>query len=210
MRPAASRARASLVAPDDPNRERLDAILSGAARVFGAKGYAATSMREVARETGASLGSIYWHFENKEDLLRALICGNFQRVSESLDARLEGLEDPRAELEAFVENHVEFFARHLDEMRVMSHELDTLRGEAGREVATLRRSYTERARDILERLRPDLADDEIQVATLSLFGMLNWTYRWFHTLPAGTSTRTLARSMALIFLDGLARPGLER
>jgi TetR/AcrR family transcriptional regulator len=192
---------------DEPNVQgasRADAILLGAARVFSAKGFAAASMREVAQASGASLGSIYHHFENKDDILRAIICENFRRVAGSVEERLKGVREPRQQLELFVENHVEFFARHLDEMRVMSHELDSLAGEAGEEVVKLRRAYTQVARDILRRLRPDLSRSDLQVATLSLFGMLNWTYRWFHTLPQGTDAAALGRRMAALFVDGFA------
>ena len=56
-------------ASDANGTSRPDAIRAGAARVFSAHGYAATSMREIAAETGASLGSIYHHFASKgEDL----------------------------------------------------------------------------------------------------------------------------------------------
>ena len=84
----------------------------------------------------------------------------------------------------------------------MSHELDSLSGAAGDEVVRLRRAYTQVAREILERLRPDLSRDDLQVATLSLFGMLNWTYRWFHTLPKDTDAAALGRRMAALFSDG--------
>lgn len=196
-------ARRSQVPPGEPGgATRLDAILLGAARVFSAKGFAAASMREVAQASGASLGSIYHHFENKDDILRAIICGNFRRVSDSVKDRIDGVQEPRRRLELFVENHVEFFARHLDEMRVMSHELDSLDGAAGEEVVRLRRAYTQVAREILESLRPDLSRDDLQVATLSLFGMLNWTYRWFHTLPKETDAAALGKRMAALFADG--------
>jgi AcrR family transcriptional regulator len=182
---------------------RVQVILAGAAEVFSQRGFAATSMRQLARHTGASLGSIYYHFENKEAILGAIICGNFRRVSESLDVRLAGVEDPRVALEVFVGNHLLHFSRHLPEMRVMSHELDTLQGEAGEEVMQLRRAYTRRARELVARLRPELTAEQLRVATLSLFGMLNWSYRWYHTLSPGTSPARLGQYMASLFLDGL-------
>jgi len=199
--------------PESPSQEvrggekekevpRVQAILEGAAEVFSSRGFAATSMREVARQTGASLGSIYYHYESKEAILRAILAGNFRRVRESLDVRLEGVEDPRRALEVFVENHLSHFSQHLAEMRVMSHELDTLTDEAGAEVSTLRRAYTRRARELLAVLRPDLTAEQLRVATLSLFGMLNWSYRWYHTLPDGSSPGRLAGTMSSLFLDG--------
>lgn len=181
---------------------RVESILGAAARVFSEKGFAATTMREVAKESGASLGSIYHHFESKEEILRAIMVQNFQRVSQSLEEKLRLVTEPRRALELFVENHVAFFARHLDEMRVMSHELDTLGGTAGEEVAELRRAYTATLRDTLARLRPDLSSGDLRIATLCLFGMLNWTYRWFHTLPTEVDPARLGRRMAALFLDG--------
>lgn len=187
---------------ESPNAERIGAILAAAAAIFSHKGFAATTMREIASRSGASLGSIYYHFRSKEEILRALICGNFRRVQRALEERLTGQEGPRETLELLVENHVDFFARHLDEMRVMSHELDTLGGAAGREVAALRRAYFERLRGLLGELRPDLTDADLHVATLSLFGMLNWTYRWIETVRDTMEPAALGRRMSALFLDG--------
>ena len=185
---------------------RVESILAGAARVFSRKGFAAASMREVADECGSSLGAIYHHFPGKDAILQAILSENFERVMESLESRLKGVSDPREQAELFVVNHVEFFARHLDEMRVMSHELDTLSGAAGEDVARHRRAYTQAGRDILAALQPRMPKADLQVATLALFGMLNWTYRWWHTLPKSTDAAALGRRMARLFLDGFA-PG---
>jgi AcrR family transcriptional regulator len=49
--------------------ERTRAVLLDAAkRLFVAKGYHGTSMREIADEAGLALGGIYNHFGNKEDV----------------------------------------------------------------------------------------------------------------------------------------------
>jgi AcrR family transcriptional regulator len=185
---------------------RAKKILSGAARVFSARGFAATSMRGVARETGASLGSIYHHFGSKDGLLQAIMVGNFRRVRAALEEELCLVDDPRESIRIFVTNHVTFFARHLDEMRVMSHELDTLTGSAGEEVRALRNSYTDRAAGFLRELRPDLRRDELQLATLCLFGTLNWTYRWFHAMPSTADVEALGSQMAELFLCGFEPP----
>lgn len=54
-----------------PENERaiLDAVLSLAVHA----GYEGTTMAEVARVSGLPIGSVYWHFENKESLFVALI-----------------------------------------------------------------------------------------------------------------------------------------
>jgi len=54
-----------------PENERaiLDAVLSLAVTA----GYEGTTMAEVARVAGLPIGSVYWHFENKDQLFAALI-----------------------------------------------------------------------------------------------------------------------------------------
>jgi len=48
-------------------------ILQSAYMLFLEKGYAATSMREIAERTGLALGGIYNHFENKDAIFSELI-----------------------------------------------------------------------------------------------------------------------------------------
>lgn len=45
-------------------------ILQTAYKLFISQGYHATSMRQIAKDTGIALSSIYNHFTNKEDLFR--------------------------------------------------------------------------------------------------------------------------------------------
>src|SRR5215470_5381930 len=50
-------------------RERKRAILEAASRVFLKKGVYATGMRDIAAELGMAVGSLYYYFEDKEELL---------------------------------------------------------------------------------------------------------------------------------------------
>ena len=49
------------------------AILKAAERVFVSKGFVKTSLSDIALEANVTRGAIYWHFENKNELLAALI-----------------------------------------------------------------------------------------------------------------------------------------
>ena len=50
----------------------MEAILFEAARIFGERGYAATTTNHVAEAAGISIGSLYQYFPNKDALLVAL------------------------------------------------------------------------------------------------------------------------------------------
>jgi len=59
-------------------RERL---IEAAAKVFAEKGFAATSLDEVADAAGLTKGAVYSNFENKEDLVRAVLEAHQNRQS---------------------------------------------------------------------------------------------------------------------------------
>ncbi len=48
-------------------------ILKAALDLFSHRGYGATSMRDIAEKSGASIGSVYHHFTEKEEIFRTLL-----------------------------------------------------------------------------------------------------------------------------------------
>src|SRR4051795_9854827 len=55
--------------PEDTREKLLDA----AAEVFAEKGYANTSMDDVAAAAGMTKGALYWNFDGKESLFHTLL-----------------------------------------------------------------------------------------------------------------------------------------
>lgn len=64
------------------------AIRAAAAKLFLEKGYAGTSMDEVAAAAGISKQTIYTHFPSKEELFADLVLGNEQRANEFVAAMI--------------------------------------------------------------------------------------------------------------------------
>ncbi len=72
------------------------AVLDAAYRLFVKQGFHATSMREIAQQAGISLGAIYNHFENKEQIFDKMLLEKhpFYHVLEALQtATGDSLED---------------------------------------------------------------------------------------------------------------------
>jgi AcrR family transcriptional regulator len=63
-------------------RER---ILDVALRLFADKGYEATSMREIAAQLGISKAALYYHFDSKAEIVRAMLADTELRVSGLVD-----------------------------------------------------------------------------------------------------------------------------
>jgi len=55
-----------------PPEERRAQILEAALDCFASKGFHAATMDDLVRASGLSKGSLYWHFESKEDVFLAL------------------------------------------------------------------------------------------------------------------------------------------
>ena len=177
-----------------PYDQRLDHLLAQAARVFAEKGYHSTTMRDLSTASGMSLAGMYYYTKGKEDLLALIQERCFSRVLAGAQQAVAGASDPADRLQAFIHHHVTFFARHMAEMKVLSH-------EPARGVAAIKRRYV----DLLETLLKDAAPGEAAVdrsaAAYVLFGMMNWIYNWYD--PAGEiDPERLAALITRVFLGG--------
>lgn len=63
--------------------ERKNEILDVAEKLFGERGYDATSTNDILKEIGIARGTLYYHFKSKEDILDAMI----ERMTGSLVAK---------------------------------------------------------------------------------------------------------------------------
>ena len=187
--------------------QKLEFILRTSARIFAEKSYHSTSMRDISRATGVSLAGLYHYCKSKEELLFLIQDNCFGRVQERLEARLKSTSDPVARLRILIDNHLSFFAANMAEMKVLSHEADSLNGELSQHVSNQKRKYTRLARKILSEARrtstSSAADDatDLTVATYALFGMMNWIYNWYDA-SGKLSVNELVDSITKLFLAG--------
>src|SRR6266496_5197308 len=129
--------------------QKLELILRTSARIFADKSYHSTSMRDISRQTGVSLAGLYHYCKSKEELLFLIQDHCFGRVLERLEERINTIEDPFEKLRILVDNHLSFFAANMAEMKVLSHEAESLAGDLHEHVSTRKRQYTRLARKIL-------------------------------------------------------------
>ena len=69
-------------------QEVRDRILAAAARVFAEKGYHSSTIADVVRESGLSVGAIYTYFTGKDELIRLACDGIAARGLDELATRL--------------------------------------------------------------------------------------------------------------------------
>lgn len=186
-----------------PYDQRFDALLANAARVFADRGYDRTTMRDLAASSGMSLAGIYYYVRGKEDLLYHVQERCFTRVLEGSETALAAAGDAHERLATFIRHHVTFFAAHMPEMKVLSHEAAALSGERLKRITQIKRRYVDRLEGLVKDVAPDWPAPERSAASYALFGMMNWIYNWYD--PAGSlDAERLADLVTRIFLGGVA------
>jgi AcrR family transcriptional regulator len=190
--------------------QRLERLLSTAAQVFADKGYHPTTMRELSRATGMSLAGMYYYVAGKDELLGLIQERCFAQVVEGAEEALRGLADPAERLRRFIRHHVTFFAEHMAEMKVLSHEAESLAGERQAAIGALKQRYVAllvrllREAGIASNGQPDP-----KVAAYALFGMMNWIYTWYD--PGGrVRPEALAEQFTQLFLHGVGAAAMAR
>ena len=185
--------------------EKLESILRTAAAIFAEKGYHQASIRDIARATGVSLSGLYYYFNSKEELLFLIQDHAFGTLLNNLERLVADEPDPQRRLRLLMENHLRYFIANTSEMKVLSHEGESLTGDFRRRVNAKKRRLTELAMEILGELRPDGGVD-LRVATFALFGMMNWLYNW-HRPEVDVPIDRLVDDMHRIFVEGFLPPG---
>jgi len=183
--------------------QKLEFILRTAARIFAEKSYHSTSMRDISRATNVSLAGLYHYCKSKEELLFLIQDNCFGRVLERLEERLLEVDDPVTKVRIMIENHLSFFAANMAEMKVLSHEAESLRGDMYAHVSTRKDRYAKLTRSILQQVQTQANGQvvDLTVATYALFGMMNWIYNWYD--PAGKlKVSDLAHNLTQLFLGG--------
>lgn len=100
--------RASSLDSSDSTADLRQQTLDVARRLIGHHGYRDVSMRDIAAEVGCSVSTLYFHFQNRDALLHALIDEGFERWYGELLALRAAHEDPLALLEAIARRYIEF------------------------------------------------------------------------------------------------------
>ncbi|MBW1787113.1 MAG: TetR/AcrR family transcriptional regulator [Deltaproteobacteria bacterium] len=83
--------------------KRRQQISDSAMKLFAEKGYHNTSVRDIAKLSNISTGSIYDYVRNKEDILYLVSQRFFENLEKEMGKALKGLDDPLMKLKATIE-----------------------------------------------------------------------------------------------------------
>lgn len=182
-------------------QKRLDTILKAASRVIARDGFEGASMRNLAAKSKIGLSGIYYYFKNKDELLYAIQYHAFATLVESLKEKLQTASGPEQKMKAVFENHFRYFVNNMDEFRVCVHEIDSLSGDYYKRVLNKRQEYFNLVRSAINEVFGKRTY-ETDLATLFLFGSLNWVYMWYDP-KKNADIDKLSTQFYRIFMNGI-------
>ncbi len=191
-------------AQTDTGRTR---ILDTAAVLFLQQGYDATSLRHIADAVGMKAGSLYYHFDSKEELLTEILRRGIAVMETAFDEAAAATDGAlpehrvrahvRAHLAALYENGP-YTAAHVTTFRTAP--------PAVREATVpIRDAYEARWTQLLRDLQADgkiPPTVDVNVTRLVLFGAMNSSVEWFD--PSRGNLDRFAQAITGQFWNGVA------
>lgn len=154
---------------DDPPAKRE--ILRSALKLFGSRGLEATSIRDIAAESGFTNPALYKHFAGKEELAQHLFNVCHARVWTLCSAALESGTTFEAKLDAYVGQWLALVDEHPEVMAFLSDSARVLWPKASAPVR--RRTMIGLARSLIRSgARRPGSPDAINVAAAAVQGTL--------------------------------------
>lgn len=157
-------------------------IRQAALRLFAQHGYAAVSMRQIAKEVGVQAGALYNYTPDKQSLLFSLMSSHMEELQAAWDAvpRAAGAMD---RLRAFTGFHIRFHLERPDAVFIAYMELRNLTQENFTIIESLRRDYENGVEGILKEgvEQGVFAIPDTKIATLAVIAMLNGVNTWYRS-----------------------------
>ena len=180
--------------------QQADRILEVAISLWADKGYAATTMRELAARAGIGIGTLYFHFRAKEDIVLYL----YERINRDAQERFRASDDGGGSVAdaaaRFLRIKLELLAPHRAALPVILREAidpqSKLSPFSGESSPTLERSVGFFA-SLTERDRSIAADRREATARLLWLGHIAVLLYWLHDRsPAQADTDELISALS--------------
>jgi AcrR family transcriptional regulator len=187
-------------------------LIHAAATVFAEKGFEAATLNDIAERVGTDRATLYYYFGSKQELLQEAVRGGVEANLAEVERILKLDETPDGKLRLIVERLL--FSYEADYPYMYVYIQEDMRKVASehsawaKEMTKLTRRFESTSLQLIKqaveegRFRDDVAPE---LAANALFGMINWTHRWF---KPGKRRRAddLSAAFWAIFVDGMSEP----
>jgi AcrR family transcriptional regulator len=185
---------------------RRDEILAIAAAIFARKGILGTTVRDIADEAGILSGSLYHHFESKDQMVEEILHDHGRRQLQAFKEVVAREPDPVEAVHGLVIVGVQFVADNPDVARIFRNDVQQIK-EIPR-LAHVERNRQESRQIWNSVVRAGIDQGVFQarldpeIVVRAMFDGVLASFRWFP--PLGRSTpRRISEQLSRLYVDGL-------
>jgi AcrR family transcriptional regulator len=186
---------------ETPRRAQIE---EAASELFRERGYAATSVRDIAQALNLQGGSLYAHMASKEDVLWSIVCRAADRFNAEVRPVAKGSAAPGERLREMIRGHVRVVTGIQKDAAVFLHEWRFLSEARRVQMSARRDDYEALFRSVIAE---GVATDEFRsvdprLTSMAILSALNGIPTWYS--PAGAlAPEHIADQHADLFLHAL-------
>src|SRR5688572_1334052 len=187
---------------------KKELILQKAAAMFREKGFAATSMRDLAETVGIEAASLYNHIRSKNEILEAICFDVANRFNTNLDIIEVSKQASIPKVESLLRFHIRQMVENYEEVYVADREWKHLEEPYLSNFQNQRRTYRKKFASIIEEgiQKSEIRRIDAPTAVLIMLHAVSGIESW-HRSKARINDRELEDNMIMIMIDGLRKQG---
>ncbi len=181
---------------------RKEEIVKQATIMFRNCGYAATSVRDLARESGIEAPSLYSHFKSKEEILKQICFEMARNFIKGLD-KAQKIDHPEERLHRAIKAHITTITKNINASAVMWNEWKHLNSPHIDDFMRMKRNYEIRFQEIILKgmNKEDFKASDVIIVSNLLFSSMNGLSFWYH--PEKFNSKKLTSIIYKLLLFGI-------
>jgi len=185
---------------------KKDIILQKAAVMFREKGFAATSMRDLAESVGIEAASLYNHIRSKNEILEAICFNVANRFTVNMEAIETSQDSSIQKVDTLLRFHIRQMVDNYEEVYVSDREWKHLEEPYLSNFQTQRRNYRKRFASIIEEgiQKKEIKKIDASTAVLIMLHAISGIESW-HRSKEKINGEELENNMVVILTDGLRK-----
>lgn len=197
-------------------------ILAAARKVFALRGFSGTSVREVAEAARVNKAMIYYYFQDKVDLYRAVLSDSFDAMQDIWKHDVfQGTAPARLKIQNYIEGFIRFQHKNEDLRKILAMEFSTTGAKSDNMKWIAKNYFAKNHASLVKILEAGMQSGELKkmnplMAVVALIGMIIHSFIYIPIAPyiqkkkVDMSASKLGAFVTELFFCGLSAPKVNR
>jgi AcrR family transcriptional regulator len=192
------------------NTSEKEKIIGVAKQLFAKKGFAATSMRDIAAAMKMSISTTYYYFKDKENLLFTILNDSGTKTLERITSVKGDSGDPAEVLKRMITMHIVLMRTNALGAKIFVEDTHNLSDDHWKIIYKQHRKiYEAYIQQLKEVQRAGMLTSKVlPITAFAILGMINWVYRWYQE-DGQLTLEEIARELTQIISQGILKPENE-